>query len=108
MKKHCVFLFVSLLVLVSCKKEKFAEDNYEYTGALGDIISIINETNYTPAQIQAILPTEISPFVTLKHNVTVYTVEYKSQNYFDDTVKASGIIIVPEVDSFAFKGFSNI
>lgn len=101
MKKYYMLFMAVLFALTSCKKEKINTDNYEYSGALGDIIQIISENNYTPTQVQALLPSEISSFVHLKYNTTVYTIEYKSQNNNGDTVKASGIIIVPQVDSFA-------
>ena len=55
----------------------------------------------TVAQIQSILPAQISSLITLKNNVTVFRIEYKSLNKDEDTVIASGIIIVPEVDSFS-------
>ncbi|HNM33023.1 MAG TPA: hypothetical protein PKM51_09720, partial [Chitinophagales bacterium] len=101
MRKYYLLFTAVLFALSSCKKEKVNTDNYEYTGALGDIIRISSENNYTPAQVLAMLPSEISSFVHLKYNTTVYTIEYKSQNNNGDTVKASGIIIVPQVDSFA-------
>jgi len=55
----------------------------------------------TVAQIQSILPAQISSLITLKNNVTVFRIEYKSLNKDEDTVIASGIIILPEVDSFS-------
>jgi hypothetical protein len=101
MKKTLLLLFISISIL-SCKKEEVQPDNtFEYTGALGDITRIVSEQHLTVAQIQAILPSEISTLVVVKNNVIVYTVEYKSLNKDDDTVKASGMIIVPEVDSFS-------
>ncbi len=101
MNKYLLFLLIFVTIL-SCKKETVQpEDTFEYTGALGDIIRIVREEQLTVAQIQALLPSEISFLVNIKNDVTVFTVEYKSLNMDEDTVKASGIIIVAKADSFS-------
>ena len=100
MKKYLFLLFISISI-ISCKQENVQPDEFVYTGALGDITKIISEQHLTVAELQTILPAQISTLVTLKNEVTVFTVEYKSLNKDDDTVTASGIIIVPKMDSFA-------
>ncbi|MEN9448358.1 MAG: hypothetical protein RJA25_1648 [Bacteroidota bacterium] len=101
--KHSFYIILCFITfsILSCKKENIETDKYEYTGTLGDILQIKSEINYTPDQIKTLLPSDISSFTSLKHNVTVYIVEYKSLNLTNDTVKASGIIIIPQVDSFS-------
>lgn len=100
MKKLLFFVLLSAGI-ISCKHDNITPDTYEYTGALGDIIRIIDEDSLSVADIQAMLPLQISSLVNLKKGVIVYTIEYKSQNKDEDTVKASGIVIVPLIDSFA-------
>jgi pimeloyl-ACP methyl ester carboxylesterase len=98
-----IILFLVFFCLFSCKKENDinTEDTYEYTGALGDIINIVREDSLSPSQIQASLPAQISAFITAKYGVRIYNIEYKSLNKDADTVKASGVIFVPMVDSFS-------
>lgn len=101
MKKLFYLLFLSLYAISCQKNEVTPDDAFEYTGALGDIIRIVEEKNLTVAQINALLPAQISSLVAVVSDVTVYVVEYKSLNKDLDTVKASGIIIVPKSDSFS-------
>ncbi len=101
MKKFLFLIFISVN-LISCKKDSITtDDTYVYTGALGDITRIISEEHYTASQVLALLPSEIATLVIPKHDVTVFFIEYKSLNKDADTVKASGIIVVPRVDSFS-------
>lgn len=101
------FIFKALLcillstTIISCKKDNTTPKPYEYNGPLGDLVRVIDEKHYSAMQVQSMLPSSISMFVSPKNSVKVFTVEYKSMNKDEDTVKASGIIIVPLVDSFA-------
>jgi hypothetical protein len=101
--KKLLFLALLGLTILSCKKENAIQQTsqYEYTGALGDVIRIIKEDTMTPSQVQTLLPPDFQGLITLRHNVRIFTVEYKSMNQQEDTVKASGLIFVPDVDSFA-------
>ncbi|MDB5229037.1 MAG: hypothetical protein JWN78_3230, partial [Bacteroidota bacterium] len=102
MKKSLLLLIISISIF-SCKKENTVQKNgtFEYTGALGDIEHLIHEDSMTVAEIQAALPAQILSLVSLKNSIRIFTVEYKTVNQTGDTIKASGIIIVPKVDSFA-------
>ncbi len=101
MKKIIFFLSLSLF-LFSCKKDvTVTSDEYVYTGALGDVVRIVQRDSLSAAQISAMLPDEIKSYVTILHGVYAYTVEYKSLNKDGDTVKASGSFFVPVNDSFS-------
>lgn len=104
MKKlfHLSIIILLVNVLFSCKKENIAIDKpFEYTGGLGDIVKIISEDSLSVSQISSQLSSQVLSFVSLKYDVKVFVVEYKSLNKDGDTVKASGIIYVPVVDSFS-------
>lgn len=103
MQKYLIILFV-LIVASACKKEKNHKEEetpYVYTGALGDIIAVTREDVYSPDQVSALLPSSISFYSHPKFSVRVFTVQYKSQNKDGDTVKTSGVIIVPKADSLS-------
>lgn len=99
---NSILLLLISIVLFSCKKENITTNvPFEYNGGLGDIINIISEDSLSVAEIASQLPTQISSVITLKYDVKVFVVEYKSLNKDGDTVKASGIIYVPVADSFS-------
>ena len=99
-KNLCLFSIITLFIF-SCKKEDEPKQAFEYKGTLGDVIRIIETETFSPTQVLAQLPSSISALVTPKYTVKVFFVEYKSENKDKDTVKASGIIIIPMMDSFA-------
>lgn len=100
--KKSFYILLFALYFTSCKKDTLSpDDSFTYTGALGDIIRIVEKDSLSVAEIQAMLPSEISSLVTINNGVYSYIVEYKSVNKDGDTVKASGSIFVPMKDSFA-------
>ncbi|MCB0506885.1 MAG: lipase family protein [Chitinophagales bacterium] len=96
-----ICLFIGCLVISCQKDETLTTKKYEYSGHLGDVVQILRDEQYSPDQIAAQLPSTIAMFAVPKYSVKVLTVEYKSINKDEDTVKASGIIIVPLLDSFS-------
>src|SRR4051794_28546863 len=100
--KNLLILAVCSLLLFSCKKDTIqTADNFVYTGPLGDVITMLHEDSLTVSQLAALLPGQITGLVTLRHSIHVYTIEYKTLNLKGDTVKASGVVVVPDVDSFS-------
>ncbi len=103
MKKNLLIILFSI-VIFSCKKESQIQSYnapYEYSGALGDIVSIERKDSITPDEIRNLLPSQFASILELKHKVYEYYITYKSLNKDDDTVLASGLVFIPLIDSFA-------
>jgi len=100
--KRFFYLMMVVWAVAACKKEDaLPEDAYVYTGPLGDITKIISEERLTKAQVLELIPAELRTFTAPRFDIRVFVVEYKAENKDGQVVKASGVIVVPETDSFA-------
>lgn len=103
--KKLLFLAAFSLAILSCKKEvtqpAASDTPYEYTGDLGDIVRIVSRDSFNVSQITSLMPPEISSFSEPHLKVYKFVIEYKSIDQFGVPKKASGVVFIPALDSFA-------
>lgn len=100
MRKLTLLLTAILLVTFSCKKTEifYSDESYVYNGPLGDITKIIADKKMSAEEVAAYLPPDVSQYISIGHGVRILTIEYKSENKDGKTVRASGTIMIPDIE----------
>lgn len=95
------FLLSCLIIIVSCSKEKTNPIVYEQLGPT--YVSHRYKDKLTTAQlisrINAFIPNADS-FIHPKYDVTAYRIFYKTHDYQNNEITASGLVFVPEIKNY--------